>query len=147
MIRERKKIPENAPQRIPEIVRIVSQDKDIAALYVFGTAAHNELKPLSDLDFGILLSSKLDRKAVISKHLEMIGKFNDFFHTDEIDLVLMNNAPLNISYYIIRQGKLLFCAKKKEVSNFQEHLLKLYLDFVHFRNAFDQQFLTGIGSS
>jgi UTP:GlnB (protein PII) uridylyltransferase len=35
---------------------------DMVALFAFGSLAKNTLKPLSDLDFGILLNSRLRKK-------------------------------------------------------------------------------------
>ncbi len=145
MIREGKKLPDNVLEKIPEVVRLVSQDKDVSALYSFGSVAEKALKPMSDLDFGILLIKEMDKKQRFYKHLHLIGLFNDMFMTDEIDLVLMNDAPLRFSYNIIKDGKLLFCRKKNELINFKDHVVKVYLDFKYYRDIFDNAFLEGIG--
>jgi uncharacterized protein len=50
--------------------------------------------PLSDLDFAVLVSSRMSQRERFEKHLDLIGAFNSVFRTDEIDLVLLNDAPL-----------------------------------------------------
>ena len=147
MIREGQKLPENVTVRIPTLIAQIEKDKDIVALYVFGSMATGHLKPLSDLDFGILVSGKLDKQKRFDKHLDLIGRFNQVLQTDEVDLVMMNDAPMRFSHNIIKSGKLLYCSNRTELSNFIEKTIKLYLDFRYFRDAFDATFLKGIGYS
>ena len=145
MIRDGKRLPDDVLESIPVIIEIVSGIEYVEALYSFGSITRNELHPLSDLDFGILLSEKLNRESRIKKHLDLIHKFNDAFKTDEIDLILMNNSPARFNYNIIKTGKLLFVRDKSILANFREHIIKEYLDFKYFRDDFDSGFLKGIG--
>jgi predicted nucleotidyltransferase len=125
----------------------VSKESDIIALYAFGSLASGDLKPLSDLDFGILVSNKLDKLKRFDKHLGLIGIFNEVLETDEVDLVMMNDAPMRFSFHIIKSGKLIHCRDYTELVDFVEKTVKLYLDFRFFRDAFDDAFLKGIGYS
>ena len=147
MIREGHKLPEDVIDRIPVLEEQIEKDTHVVALYAFGSLATGDLKPLSDLDFGILVSSKLGKQKRFDKHLDLIGKFNEVLRTDEVDLVMMNDAPMRFSHSIIKSGKLLYCSNKAELSDFIEKTIKLYLDFRFFRDAFDDTFLKGIGYS
>ena len=93
MIRDGVKLPENVQNKIPDLLRSVASDKDIVALFAFGSLARNALKPMSDLDFGVLLSFRLDKDGRFEKHIKLIGLFTDFLKTDEIDLIDMNDVP------------------------------------------------------
>jgi len=145
MIRENKKIPKNIKARIPELVKKIAGDKDIVALYLFGSLAQNEPKPLSDLDFGILLNIRLNKERRLDKHLELIGIFNETFRTDEIDLIVMNDAPIRMAFQILKTGKMLVCKDVRSLTAFRESMVKKYLDFKCMRDAFDAVFLEGIG--
>ena len=147
MIREGHKLPKNVIDRIPELIEQIKKDMDVVALYSFGSLATGDLKPLSDLDFGILVSGKLDKQVRFDKHLDLIGIFNSVLQTDEVDLVLMNDAPMRFCHNIVKSGALLHCSSKKELAEFVEKTIKLYLDFRYFRDAFDDTFLKGIGYS
>jgi len=114
-------------------------------LYSFGSTVKYELKPLSDLDFAILLSSQLTKQQRFDKHLELIGIFNNVFRTDEIDLIILNDVPLRICYTVLKTGKLLYFRKKDDLVDFRDQVLKYYLDFKYFRDSFDKTFLKGIG--
>ena len=67
------------------------------------------------------------------------------FRTDEIDLVVLNDAPLKFCHQILKTGKLLHLGNKSELIDFREKTVKLYLDFRFFRDAFDRAFLEGVG--
>ena len=145
MIREGFKLPKGAHKKIPDLVRSISRDKDIIALYAFGSLAHDALKPLSDLDFGMLLPERMDKSERFQKHLDLIGLFTDFFKTDEIDLISMRDTAPRIAYNIMKTGKLLFCNDKSELTNFHEKTVKSYIDFKNLRDRFDAEFLMGVG--
>ena len=145
MIREGRKLPQGVQSRIPNLIKDVARDKDAVALYAFGGLARNSLKPLSDLDFGMLLSCRMDKYQRIEKHNELIGLFTDSLKTDEIDLIIMNDAPPNMAFQILKTGKLLYCSDKSALTDFRDHLVKFYLDFKYKRDVFDAAFLKGIG--
>ncbi len=145
MIREGRKLLQDSQKRIPELVRALDGDKDVIALYAFGSLANDALKPLSDLDFGILLNDRLDKGQRFDKHIELIGVFTDIFKTDEIDLINMNDAPYRIAFQILKTGKMLVCGNAGALTRFRERLVKSYLDFKCMRDSFDAVFLEGIG--
>ena len=120
MIRESHILPEDVTDRLPVLIEQVEKDRDIVALYVFGSLAAGDLKPLSDLDFGTLISARLDKQKRFDKHLDLIGKFNEVLKTDELDLVMMNDAPMRFSHNIIKSGKLIHCTNKIELIDFIE---------------------------
>lgn len=123
----------------------ISKDPNVVALFAFGSLATGRLKPISDLDFGILVSQKLSRRERFDKHLDLIGMFNAFLKTDEVDLVLMNDAPLKFCYVILKTGRLLQCSHPEDLIDFSERTVKLYLDFRFFRDDFDRKFMEGLG--
>jgi len=145
MIREDQKLPKDVTKRIPALIDRISRDHHVIALFAFGSLATGELKKLSDLDFGIIVSEALNNQERFDKHLDLIGIFNSELNTDEVDLVLMNNAPLKFCYEIFKTGKLLYCAQTSRLVDFFEIVLKRYLDFKYFRDSFDETFLEGIG--
>jgi predicted nucleotidyltransferase len=145
MIREGKKLPNGILDKIPQLVEDLKTDEEIVALFSFGSQTCGFLKPLSDLDFAILLTNKIGRTQRFDKNIELIGKFNKALSTDDVDLIILNDAPVRFSYQIIQSGKLLFCRKHDELIDHIEKTVKIYLDFKFFRDGFDTVFLNGIG--
>ena len=145
MIREGKKLPVDVLTKIPIVITRIAKDRDVIALYAFGSLAESSLKPLSDLDFGILISDSLDKQELFHKSIDLIGILNETLKTDEVDLVILNNDPIRFAYHILRTGKLLYCRDQNRLIDFIEKTKKMYLDFKPFREQFDRVFLEGIG--
>ena len=145
MIRDGIKLQDDVLERLPGLIQALKQHSEVVALYSFGGAAKNELKPLSDLDYAILLSGQLSKRPRFEKHLELIGIFNNVFRTDEIDLIILNDASLRFCYVILKTGKLLYFRNKDDLIDLRDQVLKYYLDFKYFRDSFDQVFLEGVG--
>jgi len=61
MIHDGIKLKNNVLERLFDLIRVVKQHFHIEALCSFGSVAKKELKPLSDLDFAVLLSGQLNR--------------------------------------------------------------------------------------
>ena len=81
MIKDGHRLPEDVIDRIPVIIDKIQNDTDVVALYTFGSLATGDLKPLSDLDFGILVSCKLTKQERFDKHLDLFFRdaFDDAF--------------------------------------------------------------------
>ncbi|BBO88479.1 type VII toxin-antitoxin system MntA family adenylyltransferase antitoxin [Desulfosarcina ovata] len=145
MIREGKKIPKDVQKKVPEIIKAIEADPVVVVLFAFGSLATGPLKPLSDLDFGILLDDRLDKRQRFDKHIQLIGLFSDTFRTDEIDLIILNDAPPRMAFQIFKTGKILVCRSTAALIDFRERLVTQYLDFKCMRDAFDAVFLEGVG--
>jgi predicted nucleotidyltransferase len=145
VIREGVKLPKGVEGKIPVLIEHLKEDQDITALFLFGSLAHGNLKPLSDLDFGLLLSDRMDKKLRFQKLLDLLGFFNSFFKTDEIDLIDMRGVSPRIAFNILKSGKLLVCNDPSELIDFQENTIRKHLDFKCLRDSFDDVFLEGIG--
>ena len=145
MIREGKQLPSNVVDRIPTLVEKIALDKDVIALYAFGSLVESCLKPLSDLDFGILLSDSLDRGERFRKSINLIGIFNLSLRTDEVDLLILNDSPIRFVFNVLKRGKLLHCRDQEAVIDFIEKIRKVYFDFKPVWEQFDQVFLEGLG--
>jgi len=145
VIREDQKLPDNVLDNMPEIIQKMKKDKDVVAFYTFGSLAQSNLKPLSDLDFAFLLSGTLNGKERFDKHLDLIGTFTAVFHTEEIDLIILNDAPPRFSYNILKEGECLFTKDKGQLIDFLEYTNKMYIEFKRVRDEFDSLFLEGIG--
>lgn len=145
MIREGKPIAPGALARLPGLIGLISKDRQVLALLLTGSSAKGRVTPLSDLDFAVLLPRSLNRQARIKKHLDLIGEFNRFLGTDEIDLVLLNDAPSRMICNILNNGRLLHCRNKQELVDFLEYHRQMFLDFRFFRDQLDADFERGVG--
>jgi len=145
MIRHSKRLPANVLDKIPAIVSDMSQNRAVTAFYILGSAAAGNLKPLSDIDFGVLLTFKKTGRQLFDIHLSLLDYLNRKLETDDVDLILLNEAPARIAYSVVKDGRLLLCRDEKELADFLDDTVRTYLDFKYFRDDFDYTFLHMIG--
>jgi len=65
--------------------------------------------------------------------------------TEEVDLILLNEAPARIVYIIIKDGRPLLCRDEKELIELLDDTVRMYLDFKFFLDDFDCTSLHMIG--
>ncbi|MGQ4915739.1 MAG: type VII toxin-antitoxin system MntA family adenylyltransferase antitoxin [Candidatus Asgardarchaeia archaeon] len=95
---------------------------------LFGSIATDEQSPISDIDIAVYVDeTKVDD--LFKFQLKLLGAFNDCFKTDEIDLVILNEAPPALKYEIIKKGILVFCRNENVYDEFYLRAMKEYFDF------------------
>jgi predicted nucleotidyltransferase len=106
MIREGHKLPADVMDRIPELLAQISKDADVVALYTFGSLATGDLKPLSDLDFGILVTKKLSKQkrpetyADIFVQLKNLGVIDNLFCDRLVKMAKFRNRLVHLYWEI-----------------------------------------------
>jgi len=98
----------------------------LVLVYLFGSQVGGHLGPLSDYDFGILFSRKpANKKKYLLAHLlgEVLG-------TGQVDLVALNQAPIELQYHIIATGHLLYESSPGARVEFEAQTLSIYFDYL-----------------
>jgi predicted nucleotidyltransferase len=119
-----KRIPENIYQKMDLLNDFFLRDSNVVFAYLFGGMLKDRPSPLSDVDIAVYVK---DMKKV--DYLGMFGKIADILGTDEIDLVILNNAPLSLTGRIL-QGRKVLVDKKPFVRHlFESRILREFFDF------------------
>ena len=115
---------------------------DLIAVYLFGSSARGEVKPLSDIDLAILLADNLtDHKIETKMFIEAMR----IMETEEIDLITLNTAPLRIQYGVLRNKKVIYNSDTVKRIDFENRVIMEYLDFAPMRQMFNTEFLRNAG--
>jgi len=101
------------------------REKGVVAAYLFGSRATGENQEESDLDLALLLSSEDSYSA----YYELYSSLADFFYPLELDLVILNQTPLDLAFEIIANGRLIFCFSEDACTDYEDRLIRDYLDF------------------
>ncbi len=126
-----KKIEHNVMEYIPLLIKKLSIDGDIVAIYLFGSYAEGRQTPISDIDFAVLLNGDFPPSRYFEKKLELLAMITSLLKTDEVDLIILNHAPPALSYRILSKGRLIFEKEdgKGQRVNFQVRTYDRYFDF------------------
>ncbi len=84
--------------------RVLSRRGDVVFAYLFGGLAGENPSPLSDIDLAIYIEKTSDSVQVKTA---LLSDLIDALRTDEVDLVILNTAPLPLSGRVLQQNILL----------------------------------------
>jgi len=102
-----------------------SNNSNIATVYLFGsygTTLYNS--ELSDLDLAIILSQELTLK----EEMLIDAKISLILESDNIDVIILNKARVDISYQVLATGTIIYEGDKILTADFVEKTLKHYFD-------------------
>src|SRR5688572_20303472 len=89
-------------------VRELLRGSGVRLAYLFGSVSREQERADSDLDLAVLLDEGLppERRGEIRLRLttELIG----LIHTDDVDVVILNDAPPLLADRVVRTGRLVF---------------------------------------
>jgi len=128
-------LPEPELDMLKQIIS--SQFTGIKLAYLYGSFAQGTAAENSDVDIAIVfhdhtLPSRLSPLETsmaleIEKHIQR-----------EVDLRIINNAPLSFLYQVVNIGQPLFMASDEERINFESYVLSRFFDFRPFWDIHDQ---------
>jgi predicted nucleotidyltransferase len=98
------KLPEAIASLLPRAEAYLKSRPDVYFAYLFGSLTKGKPLPLSDVDIAVYLSDSSD---VFKKKLDILGELVALLETDEIDLVILNEAPLVLRMKVLENKKLI----------------------------------------
>ena len=119
-----KRIPDDIDQRIGLLAALLMKDSDIVFAYLFGGLLRDRRNPLSDVDLALYLKSmkRLDP-------LTLFGKASQVLGTDEIDLVVLNSAPISLAGRILQKREVLIDKDPFLRHRYESRILREFFDF------------------
>ena len=109
-----------------KIKKIFSDEKNISLAYIFGSQLKSKTGPLSDYDFAIFLS----RKPSFQFKYRLKNKLVNILNTEQVDLVILNDAPIELKYNVIATGKIIFQKNSMIRTEFEADTLSRYFDYL-----------------
>lgn len=121
-------VPQLNLQQLEQRLRdFLSGVKGVKLAYLFGSTARGESNCLSDIDIAVLFDNALLRKEAFDPQVELISELTCLLKTDNVDLVVLNDSPLLLTYNIIREGIILKSDEPLRVK-FETKMMSRYLD-------------------
>ena len=111
---------------------------EIAAVYLFGSYGTAETNRFSDVDLGLLFHA--GAVPDLRREMELEAEFCAILQRDDLDLVILNKAPLHLCYRVIDEGQILVEKDYVVTSDFIEHTLRYFLDFDVDRRRFNADY-------
>jgi hypothetical protein len=125
-------LPKNIEELLPEAFEYLRTDEDVLFAYLFGGLARKKVGPLSDLDTAVYLAEK---SSFGDKKLEILGHLTSILKTDEIDLAVLNRAPLAIRMKILENKRVVVDKEPLTRHRYESLTMRQYFDFSYKEKA------------
>ena len=136
-----KQLPGNIEELIPAAVGYLHSRENILFDYLFGSLGRGKLSPLSDVDIAVYLSDSANPG---EKKLEILERLIDLLKTDEIDVVILNNAPLTLKMSLLQSRKVVVDKVPFLRHQYESLVIREYFDFsVKEMGILRRRFLNG----
>jgi hypothetical protein len=119
-------LPENIDELLPLAFDYLRSDEDILFAYLFGSLARKKAGRLSDVDIAVYCE---EGSSFPEKKLEILGNLVGILKTDEIDLVVLNRAPLAIRMKILENKKVIVDKAPLIRHRYESLTMRQYFDF------------------
>jgi len=120
----------------------------VQTVFLFGSHAQKTDTPLSDYDFGILLTDKSVLKKRILRN-KIYDNFYDIISSKikklvDIDIVFLDEMPLQLKYHVVKDGIIIYSDNLRITGNFKEETILQHADFAPLRNEFHESIMARI---
>lgn len=116
-------------KEIERVARRLSGDPRVDAVYLFGSQASGEADDRSDVDLAVLLREGIS----LAEELRLRAVAVDELHRDDIDFVILNDAPPLLRYEVVMGGRRLFARDDESADEFEYRAVLRYLDTEYLR--------------
>jgi hypothetical protein len=127
------RLPTDILSKIPDVKRILLQDHNVIFAYLFGGLSEGKVKPLSDIDISVYVR---DTGNLAEYKISLFDRLTDSLSTNELDLIILNMAPVSIAGRIL-ENKLILVDKDPPIRHAYESLtLRKFFDLRVKEDAF-----------
>ena len=99
----------------------------VVTAYIFGSEAKGTSGLLSDIDIAVFVHEGVSKAERFDLRLRLSSELSAVM-SRPVDLVVLNDSPVQLSYEIIRHGKLIFCSDNSTRVDLEVAILSRYLD-------------------
>jgi hypothetical protein len=125
-------LPDNIDDLLSLAFDYLRSDEDILFAYLFGSLSRKKAGILSDVDIAVYLAEKV---SFAEKKLETLGNLVNILNTDEIDLVVLNRAPLALRMKILENKRVIVDKAPLIRHRYESLTMRQYFDFSYKEKA------------
>lgn len=100
--------------------------------YLFGSQAKGTTSSRSDVDIAAFYSPKISADKRNALRFSLASDLMGALHRDDLDLVVLNEAPPFLAFQAIHPGKVIFSRDELARTRFEARTLSLYFDRLHY---------------
>jgi uncharacterized protein len=114
-----------------QVRAVLDSDGRVAFAYLFGSSARGTATDASDVDLAVYLAGDVALRDEARLQAELGDALGG-----EVDLVILNRAPLWLQFRVLGEGAVVFSRDEAERVAFRERVERSFLDFRHYHDAY-----------
>ncbi len=114
---------------------VFERDPRVQVAYLFGSSCTGRRLPESDTDVAVLLSDLPGD--MLECYLDLVQMLSGPFG-DELDLVILNQAPPLLAYQVVKEGRVIYCRDEGARIEFEAKTMRRYMDMSRARERYDR---------
>lgn len=130
--------------RLREVIPSILACYPVEAAYVYGSVVRGTVTPFSDVDIALLLTMPLPPYEQLQLELTIQGEIESTREFNDVDVRVINQAPLLVRGHIVQQGVLIYEKDRASRIAFEVTTRKQYFDFAPIAQRLRQAFLEHI---
>lgn len=107
----------------------------VAFAYLFGSQARAATHPLSDIDVAVHLTEEVEPASYLSVRLALAADLATLLGTDNLDVALLNEAPVALGYRVVREGVVVHRGDEKARIGHWATVVDRYIDMEPMRRT------------
>ena len=96
--------------------------------YLFGSNAKNKITSLSDIDLAVYYDDHIKENERFNLRLKLLAQISNLLKREDIDLVILNDSNIALTYEVIRYGKLICSKDELKRIRYEARIMSLYFD-------------------
>lgn len=129
----------NQPQ-LAQCLQHIAQSQPIVLAYLFGSAALGQTTPLSDVDIALVVTDAVSPNQRLHFELAIEDEIAGQCGLSEVDVRVINEAPLMVKGQVVTYGILLFARDQASRVDFETQTRMAYFDFLPVAQMMQQAF-------
>lgn len=122
------------------IPKKILEKYQIRDIYLFGSEVLGTKHPDSDFDIGVIFTNGLPKnKNMMKFYGDVHNDLISLFPNKKLDLVFLQEAPLDFQFKALTEGELLQTTDKEKNFEYLEYIVNLYRDQKYFIEMLSQK--------
>jgi predicted nucleotidyltransferase len=109
---------------VERAVQYLRSRPEVELAYLFGSQASGRTTALSDVDIAVCPSGD-----GLPIYRSLLAGLSRCLEGEEMDLILLTDAPPTFAHQVITNGRLIFCRDPHERVAFESQVIREYMDF------------------
>lgn len=112
-----------------KLTKYFNEHEEISFAILFGSIAKGISNKMSDVDIAVMLDPNFNKPFQFGYQAELITDLISVLGRNDVDVIILNEAPAALKHEVLRYGKFIFVRDKQARIKFQLDTINQYEDY------------------